>query len=236
MPDSVPDSLPAVVSAADRQLVAEKVAEIAATADQYPGVVILHNVPTVSVEYMSARGLELLRTSMEELRQLGPNYHTRFFNTQDSAEYVPKIWSMLAQNDFEQVISFFQQVRTSESADWSWYFSTVRLLLRGHDGLPLLLITFACPVEPASHLTTKVQRLLDENNFLRRNQPRFSQLTKREREVLRLQVLGHSSQETANALFISVHTVETHRRNIRQKLAPESAFELTEYAQAFNLL
>jgi DNA-binding CsgD family transcriptional regulator len=100
----------------------------------------------------------------------------------------------------------------------------------------LLLLCFAGPVDPASSVALKVQRLLDEKSFLRRNQSRFAQLTKREREVLRLQVLGHSSQETAAALFISVHTVETHRRNIRQKLTPETAFELTEYAQAFNLL
>lgn len=224
------------MSPGDQQLIAAKVAELATTADLYPGVVIVHNTRTMSVEYMSRRGLELLRVTHEELVALGPEYHGRFFNPEEAEEYVPKMWGLLAHNNFEQIISFFQQVRTIESPDWSWYFSSTRLLLRGEDGLPLLLLCFAIPLDPQSHITLKVDRLLAENNFLRHHHTRFAQLTKREREVLRLQVLGHSTQETAEALFISAYTVETHRRNIRQKLEPASAFELTEYAQAFNLI
>ena len=43
-------------------------------------------------------------------------------------------------------------------------------------------------------------------------------LSDREREVLRLLALGHTNQEIAKMLFISVRTAETHRAHIMQKL------------------
>ena len=86
------------------------------------------------------------------------------------------------------------------------------------------------------HATTKVQRLLDENTFLRRHAARFATLTARERQVLGCLARSHSSVEIAAALHISVQTADTHRRNIRQKLGATSSFDLGQYARAFNLI
>jgi two-component system response regulator NreC len=61
-------------------------------------------------------------------------------------------------------------------------------------------------------------------------------LSDREREVLRLLALGHTNQEIAKQLFISVRTAETHRAHIMQKLRLESRAELVRYALAQGLL
>jgi len=55
-------------------------------------------------------------------------------------------------------------------------------------------------------------------------------LSTREREVLRLLALGHTNQEVADQLFLSVRTVETHRAHIMRKLGLESRAELVRYA------
>src|SRR5438093_8351847 len=55
-------------------------------------------------------------------------------------------------------------------------------------------------------------------------------LSDREREVLRLLALGHTNQEIAQQLFISVRTAETHRAHIMQKLRLSSRAELVRYA------
>ncbi|HTF18501.1 MAG TPA: response regulator transcription factor [Chryseolinea sp.] len=55
-------------------------------------------------------------------------------------------------------------------------------------------------------------------------------LTSRENEILRLVASGKSNQETADILFISVKTVETHKANILGKLGLKNAVELTKYA------
>jgi two-component system, NarL family, response regulator NreC len=61
-------------------------------------------------------------------------------------------------------------------------------------------------------------------------------LSDREREVLRLLALGHTNQEIAKQLFISVRTAETHRAHIMQKLRLSSRAELVRYALAHDLL
>ena len=111
------------------------------------------------------------------------------------------------------------------------------MLLRDPAGnRPLLLITTACPVDPQHHVSHKVSRLLAKNNFLRSHAKRFGHLTPRERDILRCLALGQTAPDIAKNLFLSVQTVETHRRNMRHKLGVQNAFELSEYARAFDLI
>ena len=61
-------------------------------------------------------------------------------------------------------------------------------------------------------------------------------LSDREREVLRLLALGHTNQEIAKMLYISVRTAETHRAHIMQKLRLTSRAELVRHALSEGLL
>jgi len=61
-------------------------------------------------------------------------------------------------------------------------------------------------------------------------------LSEREREVLRMLALGHTNQEIAKQLYISVRTAETHRAHIMQKLRLSSRAELVRYALDQGLL
>lgn len=63
-----------------------------------------------------------------------------------------------------------------------------------------------------------------------RENPAFITLTDREREVLQKLTEGNSTKEMAGTLGVSVKTVETHRRNIMEKLDLHSVAELTKYA------
>ncbi len=61
-------------------------------------------------------------------------------------------------------------------------------------------------------------------------------LSEREREVLRLLALGHTNQEIAKQLYISVRTAETHRAHIMQKLSLSNRAELVRHALSEGLL
>ena len=56
------------------------------------------------------------------------------------------------------------------------------------------------------------------------------ELTIREKEVLKMVALGHSNKIIADKLFISIHTVISHRKNITEKLGIKSISGLTVYA------
>jgi two-component system, NarL family, response regulator NreC len=55
-------------------------------------------------------------------------------------------------------------------------------------------------------------------------------LSEREHEVLSLLALGHTNQEIAQKLFISVRTAETHRAHVMRKLNLATRAELVRYA------
>lgn len=75
----------------------------------------------------------------------------------------------------------------------------------------------------------KVNEIL--NSFLSdQNKDTDAELTRREIEVLQLLTKGYSNKEIADHLFVSTHTVISHRKNISEKTGIKSASGLTMYA------
>ena len=55
-------------------------------------------------------------------------------------------------------------------------------------------------------------------------------LSEREQEIIKCQAEGLTSSQIADKLFISLHTVKTHRKNILRKLDLHNSSELIQYA------
>ncbi|RYD79960.1 MAG: LuxR family transcriptional regulator [Sphingobacteriales bacterium] len=205
--------------------------------NQIPGVVIIHETVNWTVVYMSERGLKQLGLSLEEVCALtNAEYYSRFFNAEDAKDYVPKIGAFMHANNKEDTLSYYQQLKFPGVDNWRWHLSSTKILLRDHHNKPVLSITISIPIDAMHHMAAKADRLLEENNFLRRNYVHFSKLSRRERMILKEMALGKSSIEIANELHISSTTVDTHRRNIRDKLGTKSSFEISQYARAFDLI
>lgn len=214
----------------------EKIKTIQAIENDIPGVIIIHNLQADSIVYLSERGRRNLNVTLEEIRLPHFDYHQRFFNPDDTPNYVPKILGMLQRNELNEMVTYFQQVRPSAEEPFRWYASSSKIILQDKEGKPLLGITTAIPIDASHFFTPKIERLVQENTFLRENQTVFAFLSKREKEVLGCLVKGRNSQEIAAELFISEDTVKTHRRNIRNKLRADSALDLVKFAQAFDLI
>ena len=114
--------------------------------------------------------------------------------------------------------------------------------------IPLVLDEFGKPVIGLGHFTVyddgfaypiqafaKVLNAKDEYETLfSKNygiQYLLGGLTHREQDILRLMALGKTSKEIGSKLFISNHTVDTHRRNILQKLGISTTSEIISYCK-----
>ena len=73
------------------------------------------------------------------------------------------------------------------------------------------------------------QKKKEKNNLL-------PKLSRREKEILQLIIDEHTTAEIANKLFISFGTVETHRRNIINKLGVRNTAGLVRVAMEYGLL
>lgn len=80
------------------------------------------------------------------------------------------------------------------------------------------------------HTTADQVIKLAERFFKQDQQEVNDELTNREKEVLRLIALGNTNKTIADSLFISTHTVISHRKNITEKLGIKSIPGLTVYA------
>lgn len=214
----------------------EKIAQIRTIESYFPGVLIIHDIKKSTVVYMSQWGRDYLSVTNDDLQQMGTEYYKRFFNYEDAKDYVPKIIGLLQRNNDNDIVSYFQQVRRSPQHDWAWHLTATRIFFRDEKGEPLLTLTTSLPVDAQHHIAAKAQRLLEENNFLRNNYHVFDQLTKREKEILRMMAMGMSSGVMAKKLHISETTASTHRRNIKRKLRIESNYDIIRFAQAFDLI
>ncbi len=80
-----------------------------------------------------------------------------------------------------------------------------------------------------NYLSNEVSRVII-SSYKNPSQSQKTRLTRRETEVIKLIGAGKSAREISEALFIQSSTVETHRRNIIDKLGVANTLELVRYA------
>jgi len=78
--------------------------------------------------------------------------------------------------------------------------------------------------------------LMNSENNKQEENPETGILTIREKEVLKLIAEEYSSQEIADKLFLSIKTVNAHRRNLIQKLDAKNTAALVRYALKLGLI
>lgn len=82
-------------------------------------------------------------------------------------------------------------------------------------------------------LVEKLQSIVGKSSLNTENEQLIS---KRETEILRYLVMGFTNQEVADKLFLSIHTVMTHRKKINKKLGIKTVSGLTVYALMNNII
>ncbi len=214
----------------------KSLSDLRKVADLFPGAIIIHKLIDTSVVYMNPWGLAYFNTTLKELQDLNATYHDIYFNAEDGKDYGPKLYGLLERNNNDEFVTYFQQVRKSAKDDYVWFLASTKVFFRSEDGKPSHIISTSLPVDAEHNLAAKVQRMLDENNLLRRQQHVFNSLAKREKEILHLMALGNSSTDIADKLNIAETTVKTHRRNIKAKLNAENNYDIVRFAQAFNVI
>lgn len=84
-------------------------------------------------------------------------------------------------------------------------------------------------------ITTKIVALINMQGIDGKGDP-SGMLTQREITIVKLVSLGMTNRQIADKLFLSTHTVITHRKNISSKLGIKSVSGLTVYAIVNNII
>ncbi|MEP5255157.1 MAG: response regulator transcription factor [Winogradskyella arenosi] len=90
-------------------------------------------------------------------------------------------------------------------------------------------------LEGENYFSPRIKQVLMEAMFSEKSSPEIA-LTKRETEVLKLIAQEFTTQEIADQLFLSKHTIESYRKNLISKLGVRNLAGLTRYAVEKGLL
>ena len=80
------------------------------------------------------------------------------------------------------------------------------------------------------------QKILEQYHSLREAMHNNPVLTRREKEILTLLNEGLSGPGIAEKLFLSIYTVETHRKNLMQKMNVNTTQQLLKVARGYKLI
>jgi len=204
--------------------------------DYIPGSVMIQDLNVMTNLYMNKFGCDILRHSSEELTLLGPEYFRRFFPAEEILAHRSALMQFLTLNDPGKVHSFLQRVRPDADAEYGWYFTTSRMIVSPVNPLTTNLVHIAVPLNTLNVTGYRISKMIENDDYIRKNFHKFNTLSIREKEIIILIVEGKSSYEIARVLFRSIHTINTHRKNILHKLEVNSLASLIKFAVAFNLV
>jgi LuxR family transcriptional regulator len=204
--------------------------------DYIPGSVMVQNLNTMTNSYMNQTGCDILKHSSEELESLGPEYFSRFFPVEEMIILKQQLQHFALENDPGKIHSFFQRVRTDIESEFKWYFTTSRMYPSTSPQEGLQMMHISVPADSLSYVGRKLDNLVKDDLIVRNNLHKFILLSSREKQIIKLIVEGKSSVEISDCLFISIHTVNNHRKNILHKLEINSLSKLIKFAVAFSII
>ena len=91
--------------------------------------------------------------------------------------------------------------------------------------------------EDASNFDSTInsfKTIIERSHFIKNNIEKYASLTPREKETLKLIILGYTNEQISDKMYISFNTVRTHRNRIWQKLEIKHFQDCLKYKCFFN--
>lgn len=175
--------------------------------------------------------------SLDEKKEDNNMLHQHFIkplSDVEEQELARQIAGFLINQEEETVYSYFWGTNKTAEVEEKWYVSSAKLKINANETFNNIVI-FTYDLELLGDFKEELYLVLKNLDFLKKNYGKASLLTKREIEIIGLLVNGKTSIEIGNVLFISNHTVNTHRKNINKKLKTKNISELIKYTTVFDL-
>lgn len=200
--------------------------------DALPGCIHLNSTTDITDKFSNSGIEEIYQASSEEIHERGIEIMQKCIHP-DEYEFIPPlIFNFIQKSDLKGTLNLFQRIRSRiDREDCKWFFTSTKVLSSNPENL--ISISHFVDLVVTSN---KVNKLLDDHIFLRKNLSKFLSLTNREREILAALAEGQTAPQIAEQKFISLNMVKTHRQRIKEKLGVKTYKELHQYAFHFDLL
>ncbi|WP_224994429.1 helix-turn-helix transcriptional regulator [Cesiribacter sp. SM1] len=219
-----------------QQFLREKKIDIDDFCDLIPGSCSLNRINSIEMVYLDKNSREILEIEKEKVEKDGLRVIKKILDP-SCLQYVKQINKTADFSEPSFILSTFQHLSHDPIAvieqnrhTYKWCFSSKKKFTDN------LTISITQPLDELGKLYHQLEKVLEENIFLKQNFKKLDTLTRREREIMQQISRGKTSDQIAEHLCISTHTVNTHRKNIWHKLGIKSYAELIKFSEHFDLL
>lgn len=203
--------------------------------DYIPGGVMVQDLKIMTNTYMNRYGCDYLRQNRASLLAMGPSFFDKFFPPEEMKIIKPEMRKFVLESKGDDVHSFFQRIRPDDHADYEWFYTTTKLYPGSAEEGTSKVFHVAVKADMLSYVGKKLKDLVAIDCYVTKNYHLFSRLTLREKQIISLITKGDTSCTIAEQLFLSIHTVNNHRKNILHKLGLTSISQLIKFATAFDI-
>lgn len=201
--------------------------------DQVPANIYLSEIED-GVTWCNKTNEDTLGYSLKEIREMGGlNYlyevvHPEDYNVPDKSinHFV---------NQPEKQYGGLFRGRNKHTGLYKWFMGWGKVIAPEVEGGKLRVLNVDVDLSPQLDTDRQIRAVLAENLKLQ-HRLILEKLSKREKEVLIKISLGLSSKEIADDLFLSKHTVETHRKNLLRKLEVSNVASLVLFCKETGLI
>jgi len=183
---------------------------------------VIHNVPGASLVGEAENSGELI---------------PMLVNASPDILFINYASPLIVESDVELIMNTLPHIKVIGITDRPERTSVMRYIKNGIDGHLL----YSCDFQEISDSMTytlkgerffcgKVIEVIDKENSQKSFTCEGIKLSKRELEVIGLVAQGYSNKQIAEEMFLSVHTVLTHRKNLMSKLGLKNTAGLVIYA------
>ncbi len=192
-----------------------------------PGILHINNREDLAIDYLSNQGLDIIHYSNEELKTMGAKVFEKHQSEFTMKTTYPKLIQKIKDGDPDHVIHFTQDWQRNKDEKPFYFYTSTKILNENQ------VISISLMPQKLEFLSTSVNDIFGINRIFDEYFERFTSLTKREKDVLKLLGKELSRKEIAEILFITDGVVKKHCEHIFKKLNTSKRTELEKIAKAF---
>lgn len=189
------------------------------------GVFHLNNKDDLRILNIGKQCSEKLALDAEEIVNMGLKFFYDFIHPYTIQYIFPEFKNYYQLNDHLKACNAFQIIKKNKVYQ---NFFTVTKIIKDRP----FLASMTMDVRDLHH-SKNIAKVINDNQFIRKNYQKFMSLTRQEKNILALVAEGYNNNEIGKKIFISRNTVRTHRNNIFRKLEISSIRELIQFADNF---
>lgn len=213
-----------------------KLEELRVICNESPELAAIYELDDYSFSMVdcSVNACAFLGIKKEEIHNLGFKYLLKIIHP----ENINAVYRFIRfYKDAENYTKTFSHTFYLKSINgWEWTYASVKPAIFKEDGSVKYLLAVGCSINDFLSTKSQFKSLKNNLNSYEEHLHKYLSMTAREKEILKLISQEYTSVEIGEKLSISPYTVDTHRKNLIEKLNVKSSIGLAKYALLFYLV